>query len=1131
MQSSQPILNNRYELHDMLGRGGMGSVYRATDRLSRQVIALKRVSVATEWLSFSTQGSTADHRLALAEEFQTLASLRHPHIISVLDYGFDQDKQPFFTMDLLHGARTIRLASQALTTQQRLNILVQVLQALLYLHRRGIIHRDLKPGNVLVTADDQVRVLDFGLAVSQERVRADEQIAMAGTLAYMAPEQLDNHPPTASSDLYAWGILAYEVLTGAHPFNTQNYTQLVRDVMVTIPNVSVLPVPGPLQAIIARCMAKSPADRYAAVPELLADMMPLVDETSARESVLIRESYLQAAAFVGRDAELNQLKAAIRGAIAGEGSAWLVGGESGVGKSRFINEVRVQALVRGLLVLRGQGVAEGGGPYSLWRDALRTLCLQVSASLSDDEAASLKPYVPDLNELLGRDIPDAEALPPAQEQKRFLKLVETLFRRYDGPMLLIMEDLHWAEESLAVLAHLRQHIAGLPLLVLASYRSEERPNLPAELPGMQLVMLERLSRDHIEALSQAMLGDIGGEKHVVDLLARETEGNAYFMVEVMRALAEEAGELSEIGRKSLPQRVLAGGVQAVLRRRLARVSEDARPLVRLAAVAGRQLDLALLAWALETTSAALMPRLSACSDVAVLEVQDDQWRFVHDKLREALLEDLPQVERQLAARRLGEGIEALHEDRAAYITLLAEYWHQTDHDEKARTYAKQAAEQMLAVGNLRLAQRYSTWALQHIADPDNDAEAVEILYLVGICHDRLSDHEGAITYLQRSYDLAARLGDVAGQAKAVNGLGQRAFHLGDFAGALVHYEKARAFYTELNDKTALGLTLNNIGNVNMIQGNYDVATRYYNQAIDIRKQAHDLAGLSSTYNNLASIDHSQGNFAAARGNFQHALDLARQVGNRREIAHRLNNLGTTLHMLGELDAAQAHLHESLSITQEIEDRHTLSQAMNLLANVMRDQDDAPQAQTLLEQSIAIRREINDKWGLGWSLYNLALLMLSMEAYDQLLAYSTEGQAIAQGINERRCYSSHLALQGFTHLVLEQTEAARVALHEALDVSTQIGAGTVVADALIGLAWLQLIDNKPLVAAEVLAGAGALPGLENYTRHTRWRSVQARLEAALSPDELQTAQARGAELAMDALLARARDIKHDTLDEG
>src|SRR5262249_37802114 len=146
VQEPIKIVGKRYQLLNLLGTGGMGIVYRALDRLSGHIIALKQMTTPTESLLFSSHSESTDPRVLLAHEFGLLASLRHPNIISVLDYGFDEEQQPYYTMDLLENADTIIGYGKKLTRIDQVVLLTELLRALAYLHRRGIIHRDLKPG-------------------------------------------------------------------------------------------------------------------------------------------------------------------------------------------------------------------------------------------------------------------------------------------------------------------------------------------------------------------------------------------------------------------------------------------------------------------------------------------------------------------------------------------------------------------------------------------------------------------------------------------------------------------------------------------------------------------------------------------------------------------------------------------------------------------------------------------------------------------------------------------------------------------------------------------------------------------------------------------------------------------------
>jgi predicted ATPase len=686
------IINRRYMLQDTLGEGGMGVVYRAFDRLAGQEVALKSVKASTRELMFNSRTDDSGNlKLALAREFQTLASLRHPHIISVLDYGFDEQSQPFFTMELVEDARTIVEAGHNQSMEERLRLMEQLSQALLYLHRRGILHRDLKPANVVVVKQ-QVKVLDFGLAVISRTDNLQyETQSTAGTFAYMAPELFAGQAVTRAADLYAAGVMLYELLAGRHPFNVTNVALLIADILHKQVDVASLELDDSLAAIIERLLSKTAEERYEDAGQLLIELHSCMGIVAV-ENVDIRESFLQAAKFVGREVELATLVTAMHAAQEGKGNAVLVGGESGVGKSRLLDELRTRAMVDGARVLRGQAVSEKIGSYQIWRDVLRQLC--ILSDLTDQEAGLLLPLVPEISALLGREIPMPPPLDPPARQSRMSALIIDLFRRQTQPIVLILEDIQWAgDDSLALLKHLTEAVVDLRLLVIASYRSDEFPDLPAQLPRLTVIKLARFGENSILELSAAILGEVGRQPHLIERLKRETEGNAFFLVEVVRALAEAAGQLSSIGQTVLPESILTGGIQQIIETRLARLPDAARPLLQMAAVLGRELDLPVL----KVVDAAidLEQFLTDCAAVSVIEVQDNRWRFAHDKLREQLLHNLAETERANCHRRAALAIEGASPTRLQQPATLAYHWHMAGDSAKELQYTILAGRQAI----------------------------------------------------------------------------------------------------------------------------------------------------------------------------------------------------------------------------------------------------------------------------------------------------------------------------------------------------------------------------------------------------------------------------------------------------
>jgi hypothetical protein len=309
-----------------------------------------------------------------------------------------------------------------------------------------------------------------------------------------------------------------------------------------MPDLSLLEVDFATRHLLERLLAKNPAERAQDAAAAIADYYAMSDAPLPQQTVEIRESFLQSARFVGREAELARLTAALEQAERGRGALWLIGGESGVGKSRFVDELRTIALVRGMIVLRGQAVSDGGALYQAWQAVLRELVLHCAPSAL--EASILKPFVPDLESLLGQPIKNPPDLEPKKVRERFFDTVEALFRRLARPALVILEDVHWSGHgSLQLLDKLSDLAQQLPLLLVATYREEERADLIALLPRAQRISLARLTPAQMASLTEAMIGAIQQHSDARGLVAKRDRRQ--------RALHDRSAARAGAARRSL----------------------------------------------------------------------------------------------------------------------------------------------------------------------------------------------------------------------------------------------------------------------------------------------------------------------------------------------------------------------------------------------------------------------------------------------------------------------------------------------------------------------------------------------------------------------------------------------------
>jgi serine/threonine protein kinase len=254
-----------YEIKALLGAGGMGQVWRAHDTRLERDVALKVLPA---------EALGDDAALArLIREARLASKLNHPHICTVYDVG-EAEGQTYIAMELVEGQPlSARVADGALPVDDVVRYGQQMADALAHAHGRGVVHRDFKSANVVVTPDGQVKVLDFGLA----KRLTDEQLAdattvsrqslsapgvVAGTLAYMAPEQLKGQPADARSDIWALGVVLYELAAGQRPFQGQTGFQLSSAILSQALPPLPSAVPAPLAGVVGRCLAKEPGERY-----------------------------------------------------------------------------------------------------------------------------------------------------------------------------------------------------------------------------------------------------------------------------------------------------------------------------------------------------------------------------------------------------------------------------------------------------------------------------------------------------------------------------------------------------------------------------------------------------------------------------------------------------------------------------------------------------------------------------------------------------------------------------------------------------------------------------------------------------------------------------------------------------
>jgi eukaryotic-like serine/threonine-protein kinase len=779
-------VGGRYRVRRFLGQGGRKRVYLSDDTATGSEVAVAL---------FDTEGVGAAIQARARREAEAMRKLGdHPHVVTVLDTGEDAGN-PFIVSRYMPGGDVEGLLAAAggrLEVPRAVEIAADVSQALEHAHSRGIVHRDLKPANVWIDDDGRARLGDFGLATTEARARVSGG-TLVGTVAYLPPEQALGEPSSPQSDLYSLGALLYEMLTGQPPFPGDDAVSIISQHLHAdpVPPSRHNPeVPEALDGVVMTLLAKRPEDRPANAGEAREHMLAALEEPD--EAVEERKANplesLAGGVFVGREQELERLREAVDAALAGRGSLQLLVGEPGIGKTRASEELATYARVSGARVYWGRCREDEGAPaYWPWVQAIRSyardadpvaLAWQLGAG-----AAEVAQLIPEVAEKL--DIEPAKGTDTEEARFRLFDSVTSLLlaAARDRPIVLVLDDLHWADEpSLLLLRFAARELASSGLLVLGTYRDVELgrhhplARVLGEISGIEgsgRIALKGLSVGAVERYIEMTAG-VPAPPGLAETVQQQTDGNPFFVGEVVRLLASE-GKLTAGG--SLAELQIPQGVREVVGRRLDRLSEQTNGALRVAAVIGREFDDDVVQLVTELPAEALMKAAQeAIAERLVSDLGDGRFSFAHALVRDTLYEELSPAKRSALHERTALALEEIcGENVDERLGELAHHFLEAAPRgdlSKAIDFAQRAGEQdmeQLAYEDAVDVYGRAIEVLELMDDPDESLRCSLLLALGGAeaKSARVADARDAF---ERAAGSARRLGDADALVGAAIGI-------------------------------------------------------------------------------------------------------------------------------------------------------------------------------------------------------------------------------------------------------------------------------------------------------------------------------------------------------------------------
>jgi predicted ATPase len=1036
---------HHYRIEATLGEGGMGVVYRGYDTKLDRPVAIKVL------LNPSVDSAAAVERFL--REARAASALNHPNIVTIHEIGVNDEGDYFMVQELVDG-RTLRgLLGAPMDVRAAAQIGSQIARALAVAHAAGIVHRDIKPENVMVRADGYVKVLDFGLArlipeASALTIGPDTRPGIiVGTTSYMSPEQARGETAGPPADIFALGIVLFEMLTGRRPFAGESVLAVLHGIVSEhpVPPSRLRPaLPSSLDALVLRMLAKAPAQRPTGTET--DNELALVGRDDSPFVATPVATTIGQRHTVGREKERGELHRAFQQVAAGRSLMLSVSGEPGIGKTSVVEDflAGVEAAGQRPIVARGKCSERLAGTEA-YLPLLEALDNLLHGGTGESFSEIMKVVAPTWFvqvAALPNDSSTAQQIRDdvkAASQERMKRELGALFQEISRirPLVVFFEDLHWADVSTVdILNYLAGRFESMRVLILVTYRPSEM--LLGRHPFLQ-VRDDLQSRGAFQEVPLDFLTRVDLDRYLAlefpghdfpDAFARmvhaKTEGSPLFMVDLVRYLRDR-GVLAQEDRRwrlgrSLPEleRELPESVRSTIARKLERLDEADRKLLLAAAVQGHSFDSTVVSEATGVDAADVEERLEGLAQIHALVRSEGgkefpdlvltvKYRFVHVLYQNVLYGSLQPTRRAALSARVAQSLVAHHGDRAAEQASELAYLYETARDfQKAAHYFQLAAGQGARLFAFREAVALAERGLAQVrALPEG--------------HERNQAELGLQMILGRS--LRSVAGWAAPEVEKI-------------------YTRARQLCHQLGDVPELFPVLWSLALFHAIRGDLRVNRELAAQLLTLAEATGNPMLLVAAHQTMGSALEFLGETKAASEHLERAVSLHdpeqhldRVFGLDSGMIARSQS-ALPLWLLGRADAALRRIDETVALARALRQPITLVFTLLLAENLHVLRREPELAIKVGDELIALCREYGlaqeVEWGRCFQASAMAQLGHGEAAVEQLRDSLARQQALGAGLL-RSTFRAHLA---YACLTAGRTAEGLAAVAEALALSEQ-----------------------------------------------------------------------------------------------
>ncbi len=1063
-----------YSVERELGRGSMGRVFLARVRSKLPGLEIgQRIALKT----FNPQ-VVEDPDLLARFVLESELGQRVDHENVVRTYLLDSTRGPdgkeitYLALEYVDGVslRTWLDEMEHVPEELCRHVGREVAKALSAIHEAGVIHRDLKPENVLVTRDHRVKVTDFGVGRLREAssglTRTNQFI---GSFLYAAPEQFRGGRVDERTDLYSLGMVLFELAAKRPPMSGRDPAEIMHwHISRKAPRLSKLNdrISPFLEELVARLLMKTPEDRGASAAELheileageksawwRSRVGAIREETRQppREMRIPRET-----AVFGRKGELRKLTGHFDVAAAGEAQVVFLEGETGVGKTRLIDEFvhKLGTDDRGVRFLHGGYQPAGGAATEAFVQAFAGhLGLDRIEQTLSDLLPNTPGLVPALAALFRGDAnASVAALKPDAVATALVALTQALAA--EGPLIVLIDDLHFtSEDGRRLFSSLAWGIPGHPVFLIGT----TRPGLPTEwLAEMtrrshcHKIELCRLSPAAVTAMLTDALRSRRSAEAVSADVARSSDGNPLFILEMVQGLRDKGvvhrrpdGTWTMAGdRRKL---VVPHSVTDIIRGRLRALDDEERSLLEVAACVGFQFDPSIVALAADENLIKVLRMLARLeSRRRIVRSMGDGFVFDHHQFQEVLHRDLSAplatayhaligeaLEERLAAATESDAKGRLAIDACCQLVAGGKPANAAPHLAAALDALEQALDYRRAqdlaiavlsadgalVGERRLRITLRAIHLSELVgrtsavtallddaeqlakDLDEPGFRAELALRRASHKQNSGDPEGAVRDAETALRYAQEAGHSEIEARAITAVAIDHARSGDLKAAGAGFETALALYEELGHIVGRPQASGNLAVVAEKLGDFDRAQELHEVAIRLHREAGNRKDEALEEGNIASLYRELGHYETALVHFEAHLRLAREIGHRLGEAKALGNVGGLLLELGRSKESHTLLKKKFQISLACGYRRSAAFALVSLGRHAEYFGEPDDARTHLRAALKLYEEMQHRARIPGTLLDLGRLALEHRQAHEATAILQRAFDMAESVND------------------------------------------------------------------------------------------------------------------------------------